>query len=555
MNFVLSRKQEYKNSSMTAFTWPLRGVGYLYEQHGIVLAGNYVKRNDTHSVHIYDVQETKFNCSDIFIWVRVNGTKEIFAGQAQAVFSSENEGSASVSKSGNDECHWEFDFEARTPGSYSIDAKLIEWKPHVLRPVQCPPVTNNASIVAAFPIKKSFLGFKMYSPTKMCCEICSRLAGHCKAWSTPIPSFPRGEKLMPRNGCELYFDSENSLGLVPVSPSIAALNKTNNTEYDIAEEERSEKMYSLPHHSETSYFLGCGWSYWFTLDFPCISGDIDDNVFFTDNTVNLTATDMTTELNEGSILTLNGQANVTVEKYLCPIESESFSNHSGRWVREPWPTDGECHPYETIDKPLTQYGYADGSISKINGSDNPECYRRDDHMHAYDQQCLEMNCMMIRPSSQWKSWLHEEKQWSGHWKHDSDCSYSEFTDVELQQCINRRKLYGFEIEGSSIAEMIRGYMNQRLENITLYNDTELGDGTKVTISNFSILHYCYLLEVLKDKFENAPNITENEELFWVSGYFLSSEQEIMCFNSRIKDFSLLGGENTTCKRVQDDQCL
>ena len=85
-------------------------------------------------------------------------------------------------------------------------------------------------------------------------------------------------------------------------------------------------------------------------------------------------------------------------------------------------------------------------------------------------------------------------------------------------------------------------MNQRLENITLYNNTELGDGTKVTISNFSILHYCYLLEVLKDKFENAPNVTENEELFWVSGYFLSSEQEIVCFNSRIKEFSLLGEE-------------
>ena len=53
--------------------------------------------------------------------------------------------------------------------------------------------------------------------------------------------------------------------------------------------------------------------------------------------------------------------------------------------------------------------------------------------------------------------------------------------MELQQFIDRQKLYGFEIKGASIAEMIGGYMNQRLENITLYNNTELGDGTKVTI--------------------------------------------------------------------------
>lgn len=235
------------------------------------------------------------------------------------------------------------------------------------------------------------------------------------------------------------------------------------------------------------------------------------------------------------------QSNAIAEQSLCPIESESFDNHSGRWVREPWPSDEECHPYKTIDKPVHSYTFADGSISKINGIDNPGCYRRDDHMFVNDRKCIEPNCALIRPSSQWKSWLHEEKRWSGHWKHDSDCFYSQFTDMELQQCIDRQKLYGFEIEGLSIAEMIRGYMNQRLEKLTLYNNAELGDGTKVTISTFKLLHYSPQPKlVLKEAFQKARNVTEKEEFFWVNGYFLSSERELLCFNSRMKEFSLLG---------------
>jgi hypothetical protein len=96
--------------------------------------------------------------------------------------------------------------------------------------------------------------------------------------------------------------------------------------------------------------------------------------------------------------------------------------------------------------------------------------------------------------------------------------------------------------------MIRGYLTQRFENITLYNNTELGGGTKVTISTFQMLHYCSLPDsALKKAFADARNISENEEFLWVSGYFLSSERELACFASRIKEFSMWGEEILTPK--------
>jgi hypothetical protein len=547
MNFILERKQVYKDRNRL-YSWPLRGIGYLYEQHGVILAGKYtyVTSSKKHSVHIRNVQEKNVNCSDIVIWVRVNGPNDIFAGQAQAVHTPANLSNDRGISGSSSECHWEFDFDARVSGSYNIDAKLLEFQPNVPRPIQCPLVTTNASIVEPFPVRTSFLGFKMYRVKEMCCEICSRLAGHCKAWATPIPAFPRGPKTFARQGCELYFENETSLGVIPISPMIAKLNRTNHTEFDVPVEQHEEKVYGLPHHNDTSYFLGCGWNYWFTLDFPCLSGALDDNIFFGNDTVELI------DVDETSTMALIKRENATLEESsLCSIESESFANHSGRWVREPWPTEEECpHPYQTIDKPLfgsEGYSFDDGSPSKIYGNDDPNCFRRDDHLSFYDHTCIEMNCAMIEPSSLWKSWLHEERKWNGHWKHDSGCSYRQYTGTELQQCIDRRKLHGFEVEGRSIGEMIRGYLTQRFENITFYNNTELNDGTTVTISTFGILHYCYEPERLKEFFEDAPNVTGNEEFFWVSGYFLSSEREILCLSSRLREFSVLGENYLTPK--------
>jgi hypothetical protein len=569
----------------------LRGIGYLYERHGVILAGCHaittVTTNNTkeaasiqkHSVHIYNMQESKVNCSDIVIWVRVNGTEEIFAGQAQPVHTSMI-APASLAASATPHkddfpCHWEFDFDATKSGPYNIDAKLMEWKPNVPRPITCPIVTTNASIVKPFPIVKSFLGFKMYRPEEMCCEICSRLQGHCMAWATPIPAFPRGgdRRHKARRGCELYFENETSFGIIPtagegvsananaLSPMLDMLNRTGKAEFYVPVEQHSKKTYGFPHHNATSHFIGCGWSYWFTLDYPCLSGALDDSVFFANNVVHLTGeTDVTKVLivskdDKEKILAADVDDNKMIVKKtataartttttlgICTIDSESFGKHSGRWVRDPWPSEEECpHPYSS------EY-IKNGNLPVIYGHDIPNCMRRDD-LSQYDQKCIEVNCDLIQPWSKWVSPLHEEKQWYGHWKHDSGCTYSQYTEIELQQCIDRRKLYGFKVEGQSIASMIRTYLGQRFQNITLYdNDGNGGDGTKVTISTFGLLHYCNVPDKVKAYFqEGARNITETEEFIWVSGYFLSSEREILCTASRMREYSVWGDEFLTPK--------
>ena len=130
------------------------------------------------------------------------------------------------------------------------------------------------------------------------------------------------------------------------------------------------------------------------------------------------------------------------EQMLCLIESESFERHSGRWLREPWPTKQNC------PRPYTHRANIYGR------DDDPICWRRDD-LSKYDKSCLDPICDSIEPASKWSASLHEETRWYGHWQHDSDCSYMEFSEAELQQCIDRRKLYGFEVEGQSIASLIR----------------------------------------------------------------------------------------------------
>jgi hypothetical protein len=77
----------------------------------------------------------------------------------------------------------------------------------------------------------------------------------------------------------------------------------------------------------------------------------------------------------------------------------------------------------------------------------------------------------------------------------------EFSEAELQHCIDRRKLYGFEVEGQSIASLIRGWLRKRFENITLYDDTGAGGGAKVTISTFALLHSCYKPDSVRNYFE------------------------------------------------------
>jgi len=112
---------------------------------------------------------------------------------------------------------------------------------------------------------------------------------------------------------------------------------------------------------------------------------------------------------------------------------------------------------------------------------------------------------------------------------------------QLQLCVDRRKLYGFQIFGKSIAAFLREYLKQRLKNINLYNNSRYDDGTKVSMSTLGLTHYCHRnTQVLRDALEKYDNVTtssSNEEFYWVSGGFLSSERALLCTVNQISHFN------------------
>jgi len=100
----------------------------------------------------------------------------------------------------------------------------------------------------------------------------------------------------------------------------------------------------------------------------------------------------------------------------------------------------------------------------------------------------------------------KKKQWSGYWTHDSDCVYREFSESELQKCIDRQKIYEMASIGKSIAGLISGYIKERFANIRFYNNT-LGDGKIVKYATYANVHYTHKEEELISFMKQLPNIT------------------------------------------------
>jgi len=550
MQFVSDRREAYENQNkIKRETWSHRGIGYLYENHGVVLMGKQPPKLEIglNTIRIYNVNRP-VDCSKIFIWARVNGP-EIFAGQA--VHTSSQKGN----------CHWKFEFDIRKQGAYSVEAKVLLWDPEAATLPITPATseecgeTKDSSITSAFPIHQEYLGFKLYHPTTMCCEICSRLNGHCKAWAYI-------DRSLFARGCELYFSNETDYD-IPVAQMMSILKKTTTKFHDNMTqliEPASPTIYGVPHKLPTSYFLGCSWSFWLTSEFPCLSGDLDDRVFFENNETISLADDDHLQSNGKPTTSLFEENNNSIEdrRPLCAIDQESFEKHKGRWVREQFPNASTCPIPMEYD-----HGFQEQKVAIIkHDGERPHCWHRDDFSEI-GKKFVEhsFRYVDVPPESKWISPLHKEKEWFGHWKHD-DCRYLEFTDVELQQCVDRRKLYGFQVTGKSISTMLVNYVNQRLKNIRLYDHKTHGDGIEVILSTFALPHYCTYGEFkpsLQKAFSKAglkyadekirylynsilQNVTANQEYFWTSGYFLSSERELMCTAPKMKRFSLIGEE-------------
>jgi hypothetical protein len=527
-DFVMHRREYYETRGLLK-RWRMRGVGYLYYywnmillatipqeqiQYGrnVVTIQNIMNLNDKRyptSTYIEKNGMRHINCSLWTLYVRVNGP-EIFAGSAEAVTIPDS--------TRNNNCYWEFPFNLSVLGIYIVDVKALYYNATSIMESPCiiyndtavsPKTTKNPYYDKTY-YHQGFKGFKLYSPAEMCCEVCSRLSSDCLYWSTP----PLGlaEPYLANNGCELYF-RDNTSEWIPESMFV------NNSNSNLRRRQRRRHLQSLvvhdyhgpPNGNRDLYFIGCGWSFWMALDFPCLDGDLDDRIYVT-NDISIfifTETDKTN----------NAPA---IHPYstlpLCTLNMEQEGMHHGRWVRAPWPNDTVCPNKMETDPDFNQKF----AIMKYDPQ-NPHCNRRDD-LRLVGHNCIEMNCRFIPESSKWTtSSLHLEKRWYGRYQ-QYQCRYQEFTDEELQICINERKIHTINGSGRSIWDFLQLYLKQRIQNLVLYNKTKSKDGIKIHLSTLSLLHLRAIK--MQEHCESLPVIDTNHiEYYWVNGLYTSSERE------------------------------
>ena len=550
-DFFRQRQRAYQNTTRTSTTWTftmqgrpfddtnvqetwrMRGMGYAQTRHNVVLAALLPTEPlapGRNVIRIFNtVAEQAVDCSKWTLWVRVAGP-EIFAGSAQAV--------PSHGLFPGQTCHWELPFNLQVVGQYEVDARLMLYngkaspQGDAVRAL-CETQQNFDIPIDDFPISSGFLGFKFYSPLESCCEICSR-EPLCKYWVTPPLSVTPG---IPRwSGCELFFhepaDSTDYSRLetrrrlaaenihIPaneseVHPNFRSIKNMTGIEYRAG---LPLIFHGKPHPVETSYFMGCGWSFWHTQTYPCLDPSLDDAILvFPSSQFDFSA--------ERSEL-------VPTENRLCTLQDEYPSDRftmmtdAGRWVRLPWPDTSEC-PLEMKNDPSI-----DSFDVILNDGDRPMCWFRDD-LSQIGKRCLEY-CAHQDAHHPWQSSLKKETQHYSIWK-NYQCDYLQFTDADLQQCVTSKRIGSYDVQGASIAEFVRQYVKLRFAPIELYSPpAEAADAVsnttrpvKLVISTFKIPHVLWHknMSQWREVLEATPAVAEDEEAYFLTGYYYSSERE------------------------------
>ena len=553
LEFIKDRELAYEAEDRHR-DWKLRGHGQLYVYHKVALAARVLSGNSgpiherwsqnitmgSNTVYIWNVhpdlsKEGFQDCRKLSIWVRVNGP-EIIAGKTQAVAGSSSETS----------CRWEFPFEIQVAGSYSVDAKLIMWNGHApvtmhdardsnndpqgKRASQCTNVHlgSNTPDFGESPVRlknTTLLGFKMYGSLQACCEICRRLSG-CLYWSTPPRQLPRPQK--HQNGCEFYFDENQADEETPTTRVLPVFITKQLMELELANKQETPGVVAGwgtrddDNNQQVAHFLGCGWSYQFTLESPCLSGDLDDSIYTeradfevgvaTLKAATVSATQQSSQLPLCQLL----------DERLTGFTNGTHTSTAGRWVREEWPSVGVCPTPFALDGPRSR----DFSVGSHIGT-HPHCWWRA-NLEPLNKQCREMNCNLVERSSKWlSSPLQKERRWMGIWR-NYQCDYMEFTDAQLSECFQKSKVSDITTRGASISAMLKIYLDQRVEGVTMYDKNQPG-GRKTIISTLQWPHLLWhgSEPEWRKEFDGYPSLGNNaqEDFYWITPFFATSERE------------------------------
>lgn len=512
-HFVEERRQLYQAQNKSQM-WRLRGNGYLAHRHGMILEATLPKelKQGENIITIQDIlTPSRTNCYQFTLWIRVNGP-ELFAGKPTPVPTL-------------DGCHWEFVFDLRANGTYTVDAKALLWygvdsrETNACSGDRIPMNAQNKpelppNVTDQFPIHAGFQAFKLYHPQSMCCEVCARIPS-CRYWASPAINIVKPERR--ENGCELFFEKDADPDDIPISmwlpnqgqplqdDEAVAIWHNYNKKHDRTEGYWHGAPVRTP--EQTSYYIGCGWSYWFTADYPCLSGELDDQIFMANNRF---------EFDYQPQQGVSNQSISTTPERVCTLQDEKES--TGRWVRRPF-HDPNCPQFKMVN---TKKRFWTPEFVP----DRPQCYHRDNIQQVGNTQHEPRHYKWLSPDSKWLSSLQQETEFNGVYQNDN-CHYREFANDQLQQCITKRKITKITTAGRSISEFTLEFLNVRLKDITLWDESD-PNALTITLDTLGLAHYAwdstdYLIRDMKER----PVVNATDEHYWMTGFFLTSERELV----------------------------
>lgn len=201
----------------------------------------------------------------------------------------------------------------------------------------------------------------------------------------------------------------------------------------------------------------------------------------------------------------------------CTLEDEQIHMSNGRWVRYPFPEVSLCPPMQPDELP----GFRN-FIPKYTGDMPISCWHRDD-LSQLGIICGEMHCSETI-NHRYITSLGQETKWFGLWE-SYNCVYHDTTNYEIQECIITNNISKIDVMGASISGILKAYLSQRIQNITLANE-EPGS-KRVILDSLKIPHLLWgkNQEVYLAHLLSLPNVTQDVDHYIVTGFYYTSERE------------------------------
>jgi hypothetical protein len=98
---------------------------------------------------------------------------------------------------------------------------------------------------------------------------------------------------------------------------------------------------------------------------------------------------------------------------------------------------------------------------------------------------------------------------------------------QLQECVTKLKIISFERRGKSVSEYMDEFVKYRLANLHMYPYKNDPEALTVVFDTLALLHIRGPDGLLEEIMTQLPVAPANEEHYWITGFFLPSEREVV----------------------------